>query len=233
MTRLRFRCLLAIFAGVFGSVSAEMLPSKPAGYFNDYATGSIARRRSGSTNNWRSSNARLRTRWWSRFTRRCKANRRRGLHAASPKAGASARKTAMARSYSFFPNHKMFIQIGYGLEGALPDMTAFDITETDRAEVQTDDYDGGLAAGNHAIMKAVRGEYKGSGKTHLESKSGASGIPVGLIIFCSRCDLPHLHTLRSHGPPWLRLQRLGRSLYRRVRRWRWRLRWRQFGRRRI
>src|SRR5207302_7544839 len=31
--------------------------------------------------------------------------------------------------FVFIEDHKMFIQVGYGLEGVLPDATAFDITE--------------------------------------------------------------------------------------------------------
>ena len=31
--------------------------------------------------------------------------------------------------FVFVQDRKMFIQVGYGLEGALPDITAFDITE--------------------------------------------------------------------------------------------------------
>ena len=54
----------------------------------------------------------------------------------------------------------MYIQVGYGLEGALPDVTAFDITEYQiKPRFRANDYEGGLAAGIDSIIKAIRGEY--------------------------------------------------------------------------
>ena len=43
----------------------------------------------------------------------------------------------------------MYIQVGYGLEGALPDMTAFDIIRSGISShiSATKDYEGGLAVG--------------------------------------------------------------------------------------
>ena len=60
----------------------------------------------------------------------------------------------------------MFIQTGYGLEGALPDAICFDITHNLIAPYfKKGDYTGGLGAGINAMMQAVRGEYKGTGRT--------------------------------------------------------------------
>jgi uncharacterized protein len=87
--------------------------------------------------------------------------------------------------FVFIQDHKMFIQVGYGLEGALPDITAFDITEYRiKPHFRNNDYEGGLAAGIDSILKAIRGEYKGSGKTVAE-QHGGSGAPSILffIIF--------------------------------------------------
>src|SRR5215469_6632448 len=50
--------------------------------------------------------------------------------------------------FVFVDDRKMFIQVGYGLEGALPDVTAFDITERQiKPRFRVNDYDGGLATG--------------------------------------------------------------------------------------
>src|ERR1700686_4221291 len=74
--------------------------------------------------------------------------------------------------FVFVQDHKMFIQVGYGLEGALPDATAFDITEYQiKPHFRSNDYGGGLAAGIDSIFKAIRGEYKGTGKTVLERRT--------------------------------------------------------------
>jgi uncharacterized protein len=77
--------------------------------------------------------------------------------------------------FVFIEDRKMFIQVGYGLEGALPDVTAFDITEYHiKPHFRNGDYQGGLATGIDLICKAIRGEYKGSGKTVAEKRGTAS-----------------------------------------------------------
>jgi uncharacterized protein len=87
--------------------------------------------------------------------------------------------------FVFIQDRKMFIQVGYGMEGALPDATAFDITERHIKPLFRDgNYEAGLATGIDLICQAVRGEYKGSGKTMAERHSGGgvSGI-LPFIIF--------------------------------------------------
>jgi uncharacterized protein len=87
--------------------------------------------------------------------------------------------------FVFVQNHKMYIQVGYGLEGALPDATCFEIINNEiRPKFKAGDYEGGLEAGINAIIAATKGEYKGSGKTRLERR-GNTGVPSFLffIIF--------------------------------------------------
>ena len=87
--------------------------------------------------------------------------------------------------FVFRDDHKMYIQVGYGLEGALPDATCFDITEYQiKPHFRSNDYEGGLATGIDFIEKAIRGEYKGLGKTVAERR-GNAGAPsfVFFIIF--------------------------------------------------
>ena len=84
--------------------------------------------------------------------------------------------------FVFIQDRKMFIQVGYGLEGALPDATAFDITERHiKPLFRNGSYQAGLATGIDLICKAIRGEYKGSGKTVAEQHRGAGGL--GLLPF--------------------------------------------------
>ena len=72
--------------------------------------------------------------------------------------------------FVFTQDRKMFIQVGYGLEGALPDATAFDITERQiKPRFRANDFEGGIAIGIDSILQAIRGEYKGSGRTRAES----------------------------------------------------------------
>jgi uncharacterized protein len=66
----------------------------------------------------------------------------------------------------FVQDHKVRIQPGYGLEGALPDaLCAQIIRQTMAPAFRAGNYGGGLSAGINAIMKASKGEYQGNGRT--------------------------------------------------------------------
>jgi uncharacterized protein len=87
--------------------------------------------------------------------------------------------------FVFVQDRKMYLHTNYGLEGALPDATAFDITErVIKPRFKTGDYAGGLEAGINAIFQATRGEYKGTGETAQEKRApSSSGCgPLGFII---------------------------------------------------
>ncbi len=85
--------------------------------------------------------------------------------------------------FVFVQDRKMFIQVGYGLEGALPDITAFDITEYKiKPHFRNGDYEGGIAIGIDSIFKAIRGEYKGSGKTVAEVHRGGGASSIWFFI---------------------------------------------------
>src|SRR4029077_8221149 len=96
--------------------------------------------------------------------------------------------------FVFTQDRKMFIQAGYGFGGALPDLTAFDITEYRiKPHFRNNDYEGGLAEGIDSIFKAIRGEYKGSGKTVAERHRNAPApsflffiIFVAVLMIISR-----------------------------------------------
>ncbi len=80
--------------------------------------------------------------------------------------------------FVFLDDRKMFIQVGYGLEGAIPDVTAFDITERRiKPLFKGGDIPGGLAVGVTSLMEAARGEYKGTGKT-VSERGGEEGSPA-------------------------------------------------------
>src|SRR6266566_5536868 len=87
--------------------------------------------------------------------------------------------------FVFVKDRRMRIQPGYGLEGALPDITCDQIIRNGIApHFKSGDYEGGLATGIELIFKAIRGEYKGSDKTVAERHrgSGAFGL-LPFIIF--------------------------------------------------
>jgi uncharacterized protein len=85
--------------------------------------------------------------------------------------------------FIFVDDHRMRIQPGYGLEGALPDITCNEIIRDAVApRFRANDFEGGLSAGIDLIFKAIRGEYKGSGKTVRESGTSQNN-PAGPLIF--------------------------------------------------
>src|SRR5207248_10203344 len=99
--------------------------------------------------------------------------------------GQKERRNGVVR-FVFIQDRKMFIQVGYGLEGALPDATAFDITERHITPLfRNGNYEAGLASGIDLICKAIRGEYNGSGKTVTEPHPGPGGLgllPLIIIV---------------------------------------------------
>ncbi|HJT44626.1 MAG TPA: TPM domain-containing protein, partial [Chthoniobacterales bacterium] len=117
--------------------------------------------------------------------------------------------------FVFTQDRKMFIQVGYGLEGALPDLTAFDITEHRiKPHFRSNDYEGGLAEGIDSIFKAIRGEYQGTGKTVRESyqlEKGNTVIPnimfffffVMFLFFMSRLRKQRGYRYSSVGGPYV------------------------------
>jgi len=78
--------------------------------------------------------------------------------------------------------HDIRIEVGYGLEGRLPDITAGKIIRNEIApRFQQNDMPAGIEAGVDAIIKAVRGEYQGTGEpTGSLSKESPGG---GLFFF--------------------------------------------------
>jgi uncharacterized protein len=85
--------------------------------------------------------------------------------------------------FVFVQNHQMFIQVGYGLEGVLPDAVCKQITEYQiKPSFKTGDYSGGLTAGINAIIAAAKGEYKGTGVTVRQKGARRSQDYSTLII---------------------------------------------------
>jgi uncharacterized protein len=87
--------------------------------------------------------------------------------------------------FVFVQDRQMFIEVGYGLEGVLPDALCKQITEFEiKPHFKTGDYAGGLTAGVDAIIAATRHEYKGTGATvaAIHSRGGQNGN-FGIYVF--------------------------------------------------
>ncbi|MFQ5912196.1 MAG: TPM domain-containing protein [Nitrospinota bacterium] len=72
-------------------------------------------------------------------------------------------------------DRKMRIEVGYGLEGALPDALAMTIVRNEIApRFRGGDFYGGLRAGVQAIMAATKGEYKATPRARRRREEGVS-----------------------------------------------------------
>lgn len=80
-------------------------------------------------------------------------------------------------------DRKMRIEVGYGLEGVLPDALTSSIQRNEvRPYFKQGDYSAGISAGLNAIMAATRGEYKGERKEKGEKGKGFPFIFIIMII---------------------------------------------------
>lgn len=79
-------------------------------------------------------------------------------------------------------DHKLNITTGYGVEGALPDITCKQIIDDIIVpNFKGDDYYRGIEEGTDAMMQAVKGEYQAPEGYHQKS-SGASVMRIVFII---------------------------------------------------
>lgn len=175
------------FAVTVQLAHAERIPPKPAGYFNDYANvvpheTALQLNETLAQFERETSNQIVVAVYQSMQSESDIADYTRRV-AQTWGVGQEGKKNG-AVLFVFVADHKMFIQTGYGLEGALPDATCFDITRNMIApRFKQGDYAGGLTVGVQAMMQAARGEFKGSGRTVREGSDSGGSFPVGLIIF--------------------------------------------------
>ena len=87
--------------------------------------------------------------------------------------------------FVFVEDRKMIIQVGYGLEGALPDVTAFNITEYQmKPRFIAGDYEGGLRIGIDSICAAIRGEYSSKTETVPKQNRHRRSLVLPLVLLC-------------------------------------------------
>jgi uncharacterized protein len=85
-------------------------------------------------------------------------------------------------------SHDLYLQVGYGLEGAIPDAIAKRIISNEIVpRFRQGDMDGGMTAAVNAMIAATKGEYQGSGRTVAEQRGsprdGGGGVFTALVIF--------------------------------------------------
>src|SRR5215813_3406118 len=180
--------MLAVVCTLFAITAnaAEVIPPKPAGYFNDYA-GVVSKEAASRFNEQlaqfeRDTSDQVVVAVFPKMQSDSDIADYTQRVAQAWGVGQKERRNGVVL-FVFIEDRKMFIQVGYGLEGALPDATAFDITEYKiKPHFRNGDYEGGIAVGIDSIFKAIRGEYKGSGKTVAEKRRGGGGSSIWFFI---------------------------------------------------
>jgi len=216
---MNMRLFLAIIAllvsAICAQAAAETIPPKPAGYFNDYA-GVVSKEVASRFNEQlaqfeRDTSNQVVVAVFPNFPSQSSVQDFTQRTFQAWDVGQKDKRNG-AILFVFVKDHKMWIQTGYGLEGALPDATCSDIIRNVIAPpFKAGDYDKGLAAGINAIISAVRGEYKGGGHTHLESQNGnRSSIPLivfllisVIVIVVSRRQRRRGYRYSSFGGPFI------------------------------
>ena len=91
--------------------------------------------------------------------------------------------------FVFQQDRTIFLQVGYGLEGVLPDARAKQIIENEiTPRFRNGDFEGGITAGVEAVLASIRGEYTGTGRTVKETQGSGQGggisgwVMVGVFI---------------------------------------------------
>jgi uncharacterized protein len=181
------RAISLLWLLLVATAFAAPLPPKPARYFNDYA-GMVSAETADRLN-----------RTLEDFERQTSSQI---LVAIFPKLPADAAledftvRTAEAWKpglkerdngavlFIFRDDRKMRIEVGYGLEGPIPDLIAKRIIDNEISpRFRAGDFNGGVTAGVNALLQAARGEYRGTGKTVNEKRARkAPAIPLIFIL---------------------------------------------------
>jgi uncharacterized protein len=213
-------CILCACVFVFALVvanAAEVIPPKPDRYFNDYA--GVVSRATVDELNTRLENFEKQTSSQVIVVIYPKMQSDSSVQdytvrvAQAWKVGQKDKRNG-AVLFVFIQDRQMFLQVGYGLEGAIPDATAKQITEFEiKPRFRQGDYNGGMRAGVDAILKAAQGEYKGTGQTVAQRRQSGKnsalfwGIAFVLIILMlsrrrSRGRVYGRRGSGSWGGPW-------------------------------
>src|SRR4051812_14153026 len=195
LTRRRYKLGLSgllpilLFFGGFAQ-AAEVIPPKPERYFNDYAGVTslpVQTRLDRQLEDLEKTNSTQIIVVIYKKKQSDSSAQEYTLRLAQKWGVGQKNKANGAALFIFIEDREMFLQVGYGLEGAIPDAIAKDITENRIKPVfKTGNYDQGVIAGVTALIQAARGEYKGTGRTVAQGarQRKQGGIfTVGVILF--------------------------------------------------
>ena len=156
----------------FRLLADEVIPPPPTAYFNDYAhvvsAGTAAQLNKTLEDFERQSSDQIVVAVFPKMQSDSSIEDYTVRVARSWQAGQKGKNNG-AVLFVFVQDHKMFLEVGYGLEGVLPDaLCKRIIDEQITPRFKAGDFDGGLTAGVQAVIAAAKGEYKGTGTTVAE-----------------------------------------------------------------
>jgi uncharacterized protein len=166
--------------------AAETIPPAPARYFNDYAhvvSAPVAGQLNSQLEQFeRDSSSQVRVAIYPKMQSDSSIEDYTARVAQAW--GIGQQKTSNgAVLFVFTQDHKMYLQVGYGLEGTLPDALCRRIISDEIApRFKAGDFDGGMRYGVGSILAATRGEYHGTGRTTYESQHGGNNGWIPLIF---------------------------------------------------
>ena len=204
----RFCTIVVLLLG-FRLFADEVIPPTPTAYFNDYAnivsSGTAARLNAELEDHERQTSEQIVVAVFPKMQSDSSIEDYTVRVARAWQVGQKDKKNG-AVLFVFVQEHKMFLQVGYGLEGVLPDALCKQIIDEQiTPRFKAGDFDGGLTAGVHAILAATKGEYKGNGTTVAQRRAvhdnnnGAAIVIVFLIIVVLFVILPLLSRASRHG----------------------------------
>jgi uncharacterized protein len=208
-----------IFVLLFGCrlFAQEVIPPVPAAYFNDYAhvvsAGTASQLNSTLENFERQTSEQILVAIYPKMESDSSIEDYTVRVARDWKVGQKDKNNG-AVLFVFVKEHKVYLQVGYGLEGVLPDaLCKRIISEQITPRFKVGDFDGGLTAGVQSIIAATKGEYKGTGTTTADRQaSHGSGSPIFSLGFIVLIIIIIIFT-RGSGMflPWLLLSSSGSS----------------------
>jgi uncharacterized protein len=166
--------------------AAERIPSAPAQYFNDYAgvvsPGIVTELNAKLEQFERTSSNQLLVAIYPKMESDSSVEDYTVRVAQSWLVG-QKKKDNGAVLFAFMQEHQLYIQVGYGLEGALPDATAKRIIENEIVpRFRQHDIDGGMRAAVAALIAATKGEYQGTNQTQGNSQTQGSSTGFNIIV---------------------------------------------------
>jgi uncharacterized protein len=209
--------IVLVFALCLRAFADEVIPPAPAQYFNDYAqvvSSATASQLNQTLENFeRQSSAQIVVAVFPKMQSDSSIEDYTVRVARDWKVGQKDKNNG-AVLFVFVEDHKVYLQVGYGLEGVLPDaLCKRIISEQITPRFKAGDFDGGLTAGVQSIISATKGEYKGTGATVADRRaSHGSSSPLFSLGFIVLIIVIIIFT-RGSGMflPWLLLSSSGSS----------------------